>query len=472
MKINLLNKNSTVLGEKKETHPFFALILMLIIVSILAEFIPSGEYVRTVVDGRTMVDPQSYHTIDKIYVTIPMFFTSFYQGFVDTASLMAMLFFVGAGFGVLKKIKLFETVISSVTHKLKNVPFGVITAVLMLLFGLQCAFTGLYDLAIVFIPIIVPLVLTLGYDAMTGVGIVLAAECIGFGAAFTNPWFTAIAQDIAELPIYSGLGYRILCFVILMVPGYLFVMQYAAKVKRSPEKSILYGHSLPFSKLEESEPLHFTPALIRAGIVAALCFAFILYGSVAMEFSFPELASSFAAMGILTALAYGASINDMCYMMADGMREMFMAAMVMIFARSILYIMNSVAVIDTIIHFLAGFVIGVAPSAGAILLFLMQTIINFFIPSGSGQAAITMPMIVPLADMGGINRQVACLASQFGDGFSNFIWPTVGTLLAILAVCGIPYTKWVKWFLPLFVILSLLACVLLIAAVQFQYGPF
>lgn len=472
MKINLFNKNSTVLGEKKETHPFFALMMMLIAIAVLAEFIPSGEYVRTVVDGRTVVDPESYHTVEKIYVTIPMFFNSFYQGFVDTASLMAMLLFVGAGFGVLKKIKLFETVIYNVAKRLKTVPFAVVTAVLMLLFGLQCAFTGLYDLAVVFIPIVVPLILSLGYDAMTGVAIVLTAECVGFGAAFTNPWFTAIAQDIAELPIYSGLVFRIICFIVLMIPAYLFVLRYAARVKKNPEKSVLYGMKLPFSKMDETEELHFTPALIRAGIVAGLCFAFVIYGSVALNFSFPELTSCFVAMGILTALVYGASINDLCYMMSDGMKDMFMAAMVMLFARSILYIMNSVAVIDTIIHFLAQFVTGVAPAAGAILLFIMQTIINFFIPSGSGQAAVTMPMIVPLADMGSINRQVACLASQFGDGFSNFIWPTVGTLLAILTVSGVPYTKWAKWFLPLYLIISLISCVLLFAAVQMNYGPF
>ena len=105
-------------------------------------------------------------------------------------------------------------------------------------------------------------------------------------------------------------------------------------------------------------------------------------------------------------------------------------------------------------------------------IFILQTIINFFIPSGSGQAAITMPIMIPLADMAGISRQVCCLASQFGDGLSNFIWPTVGSLLAVLAGSSIPYSKWAKWFTPLFLILSVTCCILLVAAVQIGYGPF
>ena len=168
----------------------------------------------------------------------------------------------------------------------------------------------------------------------------------------------------------------------------------------------------------------------------------------------------------------GKGLNEICQLMSDGMKSMFMAAAVMVFARSVLYIMDQILITDTIIYALS-FVVRILPSwLAAVGIFILQTIIYFFIPSGSGQAAITMPIMIPLSDMAGISRQVCCLASQFGDGLSNFIWPTVGSLLAILAGTSIPYSKWVKWFLPLFLILTVTCCVLLVVAVQIGYGPF
>ena len=457
--------------ERQINHPFLALMIILIVVTIVANFIPSGEFVREVVDGRTVVDPDSFRLIDNRFTSVQMFFLSFYYGFIQTAGLMAMLFFVGVGFGVINKFRLLEASVSVVAKKAASVPFGVTAIILMVLFGLLSAFTGLYDLALVFIPIVVPLVMALGYDYMTGVAIVMLGKCVGFVAAFTNPWFTAIAHEIAELPIYSGMGYRIFCFVVLMVPSFIYLMKYATKVKKDPSLAALKDVDLPYGKMDNQE-INFTPAMIRAGIIALLCFAFMLYGTVAMQFGFAELTACFAAMGLLSALAYGAKLNDICQMMSEGMKTMFMAAMVMIFARSVLYVMTEVQIIDTVIYFLSRFIRGTSPSVGAVFIFIMQSIINFFIPSGSGQAMVTMPMVVPLADIGEINRQVAVLASQFGDGISNFLWPTVGTLIAILASCGVPWGKWAKWFLPMFVIISIISAGLIVLAVHINYGPF
>ena len=159
-------------------------------------------------------------------------------------------------------------------------------------------------------------------------------------------------------------------------------------------------------------------------------------------------------------------------MMGEGMKDLFYAAMVMLFARAILYILEEAMVVDTIIAFLARLVVGKSSLITANLLLVMQTIINFLIPSGSGQAAITIPIIVPLADMGNVTRQVACLASQFGDGFSNFLYPTNGSLIAILMVAGIPYKKWLRFFGPLFLIIMAVCMVFISIGVGIKLGPF
>ena len=456
----------------KQRHAFYYLMIVLIFAFILANILPSGSFTRETVDGITKVDPNSFAIGEKKYATIPMFFESFYYGVVNTASLMALIFFVGFGFQVLQEIKLIETAIYKLTKSLKNVPFVVVVIILFAAFEIVNWFTGLYDLGIVFIPMVVPLCLALGYDVMTGAAIVLVAECIGFSAAPANPWFGGIAQPIAELPLYSGFGYRVLCSILLSIPGVLYVCRYAKKVKADPEKSVLKDVDLPYTAVDESEELKWTPRLIIAGIVFIAIFAYMIYGSLRKGFSYLELTACFTAIGLICSIVMGVNLEEICRKMERGMRTMFMAAMVMLFARSVLWLLTEAQVIDTVIYGLSFLVRGLSQWLSAIMMFVVQTIINFFVPSGSGQASLTMPIMVPLADMAGLNRQIACLASQFGDGLSNFFWPTVGSFIAILAGTGIPYNKWAKWFLPLFLILTGCVFILLVIAVAINFGPF
>ena len=457
--------------KQSQVNPFLALLVILVIATLVSNIIPSGTYDRLTVDGRMVVDPQSFRYVSKKYVGITDFFLSFYQGFNNAASLMAMLFFAGGAFGVVKRIGLLETAIKSLAHKLKNTSFYIIALILMLAIGTQVAFTSMWELSVVIIPMVVPLVLALGYDVVVGAGIVMLAACAGFGAAMTNPLFTAIAQKLAELPIYSALWYRAICFIVILMLCYFYLMRYAARIKKDPSRRILIDSECKYTAIQE-EAVTFTPALIRAGIAFLAVFIFLLYGTVRMGFDFAQMAACFVAMTFATGLAYGSRLNDICDMMGEGMKDLFYAAMVMLFARAILYILEEAMVVDTIISFLSKLVVGKSSLLTANLLLIMQTIINFLIPSGSGQAAITIPIIVPLADMGHVTRQVACLASQFGDGFSNFIYPTNGSLIAILMVAGIPYKKWIRFFGPLFLII-MIACIIFVSiGVGIHLGPF
>lgn len=463
--------NKGVRNESNIAHPYFALLIILLIAVVAANFIPSGTYERIAFEGRTIVDPDSFGFVEKTSVGISELFTSFYYGFKNASGLMALIFFAGGAFGVVKHIGLLESSIKTVAFKLRNTHFAIIAFVLMGLIGTQIAFTSLWELSIVMIPMVVPLVLALGYDRVVGASIVILAACAGFGAALTNPLFTAIAHKIAELPIYSAMWYRGAVFIVVLIVCYAYLMIYASKVKKDPSKSLVYGIESDYKPLDDTIA-DFTPALKRAGVVFLAVFSFLIYGVISLGFDFPEISATFVALAFAVGIAYGSSLNKICEMFGEGMKDIFFAATVMIFARAVLHVMEEAQTIDTIIAFLASNITGYSSMVTANLMLYMQSAINFFIPSGSGQALITMPIMVPLADMGDVNRQVAALASQLGDGFSNFMYPTNGTLLAILMASGIPYSKWFKFFLPLFIILMLISSLAVSIAVSINLGPF
>ena len=457
--------------EYKEQHPFLMLSVILVIVCIAANFIPSGAFKRIVSGGKTLIDPASFQIIDKVYINFTDFFLSFYEGFNQAAGLMGMVLFVGGAFGVIKHIGLLEASIKVLAAKLQNLHFLSMSLILILSFGTLVSLTGMYELSIVLVPLIVPLYLRFGYDVVVGTAVVLVGACAGLGAGMTNPFFTAIAQNIAELPLYSGILFRLVTFLTLASVGLVLTYLYAKRIKNHPSRSVVHGVPVKFEKVQNLD-VRLSPALKRAAVVFLGMFALLIYGSIKLGFSFPQMSAVFIAMAIFVGLAYGAGPNRICHMFARGMSDMMIASMVIFVARSILVVMEKAKVVDTVINYLADLIGGVSGQVGAVLILVVQTTINFLIPSGSGQATITMPIIVPLSDLMEVNRQIAVLASQLGDGMSNFIFPTNGALIAILSVAGIPYTKWLKFFGPIYLALFATAVTLLSIASAIDYGPF
>lgn len=446
-----------LIGKNEEASPAFALLLILILVTIMANLVPSGLYERFVQDGKTVVDPTSFAYIEKQFAGIEIFFQSFYQGFVRGAGLNCLVLFVGAAFfGVAKDAGILELALTAIYSKIKHLPFSIFVFLIMFFYGIIISFTGMFDLGSVFIPLIIPLCLALGYDAMTGCAIILASAAIGYGSAMTNPFFTANAHMIAELPIYSAAWYRGITSVIMLIPTTWFIVRYANKVKKNPDLSLTHDLGLDYEALHDDHKVVYSAAQVRASLVFFGIFAFMIYGSMFLSFGYPQISACFIAMSILTGIAYGMNLNQIAFSMTHGMAKLFIVIVVMTLAQATVFMLEYTKTIDTIIQFLAQFIHG-NPYQSSSVLFFVQTLINLFVPSGAGQALITMPLVVPLADMADVSRQVACLASQYGDGFSNFIWPTNGSLLAILAISGIPYTRWFKFFWPLFGILVTMA---------------
>jgi uncharacterized ion transporter superfamily protein YfcC len=476
-----LKNNETVEMPKEEglSHPFMALVIMVMLVAIATHFVPAGEFERVMVNGRSVVDPSTFKLVESNPTSIAGFFQSFYLGFKKATGIMGLVFFIGGAFGVLKGIGLLNIAVRTITDKVKHKGIILIAPICMIAILLNSGFTGMRELDVIFITLLIPVCLSLGYDTMTALGVVLLGSAAGFAPAMANPFFTGIAHKIAELPIYSAMGYRGMITLFMFVTGVAYVVWYGNKVKKDPNNSVLkdLGSEIEKRNLYASgdglgESVKMTGRMMAAGIVFLGLFAFMVYGTLKLGYGFTQMSGIFVAMTILSGLIAGLNPNKICDYWANGCSEVLVAVLIIFFARSILVLLEDAKIIDTIIHWMSGFIIGSSSTISAVVVYILQNIINFIIPSGSGQAVITMPIIIPLADMGGITRQVACLASQLGDGLTNYIYPTNGTLMAVLALAKVPWSKWYKWFIPLFIFWSIANGIFVAVAQMIGLGPF
>ncbi|MGL6312710.1 YfcC family protein [Vibrio sp. WXL103] len=459
-----------VAPKKEVNHPFLSLVIMVIIAAIATYFIPAGEFERIMIDGRAVIDPDSFTYLESNPTTISSFFESFFKGFTSAAGVMGVVVFVGGAFGVIKRMGLMDASVVALTTKLNKQGLYVIAPVIMVAIFFNVTFTGMRELDVIFIALMIPICIKLGYDAMTALGVVLLSSCAGFAAALANPFFTGIAHSIAELPMYSGMWYRFLVGIFMLLTGIWYVLNYASKVKADPSKSLLHGTGYCYDAKIEAKQLSLRDKV--AGLSFIALFGYMIFGTLKMSFGFTEIAGCFVAMAIIPGLVGGLSPNKICDYWTKGVSDVMVAVLIIFFARSVLTIMEDAMIVDSVIHYLAQIISGSSQLVAAAGIYFSQAIINLFIPSGSGQAMITMPIIIPLADIGEVTRQVAALASQLGDGISNYIYPTNGGLLAVLAIAKVPYGKWVKFFLPLFIFWSAAALISVVIAQMIELGPF
>lgn len=341
----------------------------------------------------------------------------------------------------------------------------ILIPVLMLLFGIGGSAFGMLSEFYGFYPLIVGLMIALGYDAMVGFAIVALGEFVGFMAATFNPYTVTVAQSIAGVKLYSGLSFRIICFVLFMGIAITYVIRYALKLRRDPSKSVVLGdpcvHSFERSQLDEFK-FNYRHGLILLDILITLII--LMVGLIKKGWGYKELCGLFIIMSSIAAIIAGWSPNKYCEEMLEGAKGVLWGCILTGIAKGIVVIMNDAMIMDTIIYYLSNLLKNAPSFISAQLMLLVQTLINFLIPSGSGQAAVTMPIMAPLADALGLSRQVACLAYQFGDGLSNLLWPTC----SIVIVCGlgdVRYDRWLKWFGKLFVILVIAQMIMLQVAV-------
>ncbi|MCG3087727.1 YfcC family protein [Sporosarcina cyprini] len=459
-------------SKKKPLHinAFVLLFFVVLLSAVLTYIMPAGEYDRVEKDGRTLVVPDSFHWAESSPVGFFHAFTSFHEGMVNAAGIIFFVLIIGGSFGILKATGALDALIVSLTRKLGKRELLLIP-VLMLFFGAGGTLMGMAEETIVYIAIVTPLAIALGFDAIVGFAIVSVGANIGFMSAVLNPFNIGVAQSIADLPTFSGIGLRIVLFFTLYSAGVLYVFRYAKKVKTNPELKFI--GQLQKDTHENAENM--TKLTNRHKWILSLFlfnFIILIFGVIKLGWYITEIAALFLLFGVVIGLIGKLGPNKMADSFIDGAKELIGGALIIGFAQAILVVIQDGKLIDTILYYASSVLGELSPILNAIGMFVVQLFLNFLVPSGSGQAALTMPILAPLSDLVGVTRQTAVLAFQLGDGISNALFPTSGVLLAGLAVAGIPFTRWIKWVFPLICIQIVIAILFLIAAQLIHYGPF
>lgn len=461
--------------ELKALNPMLFLVAIMLIVTVASYIVPVGSYERIVVDGQEMVDPASYHPVEKSPITPFNLLISVTLGMQRGSAIIFFLLIIGAMFAILDGTGAINAGMTNVVRAMKGKELLMIP-VCMIVFGMGSAFCANFEEFLAFVPLVLACCLTMGFDSLTAVGIIFCAAASGYGGAITNAFTTGIAQSIAGLPMFSGMGLRIAVFVTLLSVSIIYVTWHALRVKKNPQLSSTYDVDRLTAKnvalnVTESVPLTTRQKIVLAVFIGGI--AFTVYGIIKKGYYIDELAGIFLAIGIIGGLIGGLRPGEICEHFEKGCVNMLFPCIMVGLANSVIILLEQSNMMDSIIHLLASALNGLSPMLTAFGMFVVTDLFNVLIPSGSGKAAIVMPIMVPLADMMDITRQTSVLAFQLGDAFTNVMAPTGGEILAALAMCGgVSFKKWMKYLLPLFICWWIIAFIFLAIAVYTGYGPF
>ncbi|MFS0786510.1 YfcC family protein [Shouchella sp. 1P09AA] len=456
--------------QKKERMPHIYVLLFIIsgLAAILTYVIPAGSFERVPgPNGRESIDPNSFTTIDAPPVSFMDFMLAIPVGMASASEIIFFTFIIGGMFMVLRRTEIIEIGVDRLARKFEHKSIAVIP-VLLTLFAVVATTIGTPELSLVYIPVLIPLFISLGYDSMTAAGIALISTALGFTAGVMNPGTVGISQQISGLETYSGFGLRVVVLMVIILVGSLYIMRYAKKVKQDPFKSYTRDEDelkrVKYKDALKQPAKQATKRQLLAIATLPIFFSVLVYGVTQLGWFMLEMSGLFIFMGILVGIIAGLSFTKVCEAFTEGFREVLMGAIIIGIARSVAVVLEEGQIMDTIVYGL-GNLVGQLPSTlSAIGMMTVQLFINFFIPSGSGQALVTMPIMAPLADMLGVTRQTAILAFQFGDGFAHILYPTSGYFMAALVIAGISWTKWIKFFTPLFMIYMFIGVIFLIYA--------
>lgn len=456
----------------KVPHVLVLLFVIIIIAAVSTYIVTPGNYDRMEKEGRTVVDPESYHVTEREGVGIFGILKSIPKGLNEVAYIVFFIFLVGGSFGVISATGAVDAGIASLTRKLQGRE-KVIIPVVMIVFSLGGSMLGLAEETLVFVPAMVPLAIALGFDSLTGFAMVIVGAGAGFAGAFMNPFTVGIAHGIAELPLFSGMGFRFMVWIVTTLLAIIFVYRYASKIKKDPQLSPVYEEDknkenrVDLSKFKKLEKSH-----KRVLVVVVISFAILIWGVTQKGWFITELSALFVGMGILAGIVGGLGTDGTADSFVEGAKGLTMAALIVGVARGILVVLTEGHIIDTVLHSMAMTIQDLPGYFSALGMYCFQCLLNIIVPSGSGQAALTMPIMAPLSDLAGVTRQTAVLAYQLGDGFTNVISPTSGYFMAGLGLAGIAWKKYAKWFWPLVVLWFIAGGIFVIIAQMIKFGPF
>lgn len=459
----------------KVPNTYLLIFSLLVLIAALTWIIPGGKYDRTILNNREVVVPNSFKYVESNPQGLFDLFISPLKGFVEASLIIGFVLIVGGSFNVLARTEAINSLINKLakSHRNSKVMQSLFIPVLFVMFSLGGATFGMNEEIIPFVLIIVPICLALGYDTIVGVAIPLIGAHIGFASAFLNPFNVGIAQGIAEVPLFSGIGYRVICWAISTTVALLFLMWYVRRLRKNPQISPMYEEDLIRKQNENFDAIYnsnndFTLRHKLVLFTFALALVLLVIGVIEFNWYIEEIAGMFFIMGILVGIIGKLKGDEITKAFVDGAKDLVGTAMIIALARATLVLSRDANIIDTILYGLAPFIESSSPIFSAQKMFIVQAVINFFVHSGSGQAALTMPIMAPLADLTGVSRQTAILAFQLGE-YTNIIIPTSAVTMGALSMARVPWDKWAKWVLPLMIGLFILGFLLLIPPFLINY---
>jgi uncharacterized ion transporter superfamily protein YfcC len=381
----------------------------------------------------------------------------------EAANIIFFIFIIGGVFGILQK----TGTIMAFIQKLLDM-FGhsanMLVIILMIAVSLGASTLGMGEEFIPLVPIFLIVAKEIGCDRIYGVALVYVAGAVGFAAATTNPFTVNIAQEIAGLPLNSAILFRLLFLAACMAVTLVYILRYGKRIRQDPSVSFMAGDSFTLPT-DNSDPPPLTGPHVVTLVTCIAIFVFILYAVQKMGWWLTQMAGGFILMGLVATAVSRLPIREATHAAVKGMEEMTVAALVVGFARGITVVLEDGQILDSLIFSAASVLQHVPRYLAAEGMLVFQTVLNFFIPSGSGQAAVTMPLMAPLADVLGLTRQTAVFAFTCGDGFSNMVIPTSGILMASLGLGGVPYDRWLRFMTPLLLQLLAVAAIFMTIAV-------
>jgi uncharacterized ion transporter superfamily protein YfcC len=475
-------------GAQISTKAFIQAVLiifaLMIVAGILTRVVPAGQYARITQDGREVIDANSFTLTERPNYPVWRWFTAPFEvlgapGNITVIAIILFILLVGIAFAVMDKSGILKSVISRIIKVFGGRKYALMLVITFFFMALG-AFFGIFEEVIPLVPIIIALAFSLGWDSLVGLGMSILATNVGFSMAVFNPFTIGVSQKLAGLPMFSGALPRIILFVVGYAILALFLRAYAKKIDKHPEAS-------PVFKEDQAERLRLgtfevdqtdDPRMRRAIVFLAIFFALILAVLVASPFisflsdyALPITGLLFVIGGIGAGLIAG--VGKSVWRAAwDGFLGIAPAVPLLMMAASVRYIVQMGGILDTILHSASTFTAGLNPFTAALVIYALTLVMELFITSGSAKALLLIPILMPLADLVHVNRQIAVSAYCFGDGFSNLVYPTNAALLITLSLTVVPYHKWVKWLLKLWFWIMLVTIIFLGIAVLINYGPF
>lgn len=537
---------------RKVPHTYVIVFFIILLAAVLTWIIPPGKYIEQSVETAqgTTTSLKFYYlnqlpdNLQQDFKSSPQtwqVFSALFKGFVKQSNIIIFILMIGGAFWIMNQSKAIDVGIYDFLKFTRRIEHNrlikrigvdnIIISLVMLLFSVFGAVFGMSEETIAFAIIIVPLAISMGYDSIVGVCMVYVGAHLGFAGAILNPFTIGIAQGLADIPLFSGIEYRMVSWLAINAVGIFFVLRYANKIKRKPMLSAVYEEDAYWRAKEQDESrevVYYTPrmawivyALIALALgvfsfyfpestlhignsnitfsvmpVSAVLFVilgfltlkksvhyfilllltytifYLIVGVMGYGWYVMEIATLFLALGIASGLAINKSADELARLFLEGVNDIMSAAVIVGLAGGIIVILEDGGIIDSILYGLSQAMVNFGNIASVGVMYLIQTIINIVIPSGSAKAAITMPIMAPFSDLIGISRQATVMAFQFGDGFTNMITPTSGILIGVLGVARIPYHKWVKWVWPMILALIVLGFLLLIPTVTLPLNGF